>query len=137
MTLAGLSTIVPVAAGAVGIGVLTGSRRRGVNFFTSTFSQLLLATSGVHLNVIGKENLTAQRPAVFIFNHRNQVDPVIAGALVRDNWVGVGKKELASDPIMGTLGSCWTVCSSTVMIRSPRWRHCTRLRSAPAMDYRS
>jgi putative phosphoserine phosphatase/1-acylglycerol-3-phosphate O-acyltransferase len=75
-----------------------------VNFFTSNFSQLLLATSGVHLNVIGKENLTAQRPAVFIFNHRNQVDPVITGALVRDNWVGVGKKELESDPIMGTLG---------------------------------
>ncbi|EUA87317.1 acyltransferase family protein [Mycobacterium ulcerans str. Harvey] len=75
-----------------------------MNFFTSNFSQLLLATSGVHLNVVGKENLTAQRPAVFIFNHRNQVDPVIAGALVRDNWVGVGKKELQNDPIMGTLG---------------------------------
>ena len=103
-TLAGFSSMFPVAAGAVGIGVLTGSRRRGVNFFTSTFSQLLLATTGVHLNVIGKENLTAQRPAVFIFNHRNQVDPVIAGALVRDNWVGVGKKELEKDPIMGTLG---------------------------------
>lgn len=103
-TLAGFSTMFPVAAGAVGLGVLTGSRRRGVNFFTSNFSQLLLATSGVHLNVIGKENLTAQRPAVFIFNHRNQVDPVIAGALVRDNWVAVGKKELQNDPIMGTLG---------------------------------
>jgi putative phosphoserine phosphatase / 1-acylglycerol-3-phosphate O-acyltransferase len=103
-TLAGFSTMFPVAAGALGIGVLTGSRRRGVNFFTSNFSQLLLAISGVHLNVIGKENLTAQRPAVFIFNHRNQVDPVISGALVRDNWVGVGKKELQSDPIMGTLG---------------------------------
>jgi putative phosphoserine phosphatase/1-acylglycerol-3-phosphate O-acyltransferase len=64
----------------------------------------LLAIAGVQLNVIGKENLTAQRPAVFIFNHRNQVDPVIAGALVRDNWVGVGKKELQKDPIMGTLG---------------------------------
>ncbi len=103
-TLAGFSTMVPVAAGAVGLGVLTGSRRRGVNFFTSNFSQLLLATSGVHLNVIGKENLTAQRPAVFLFNHRNQVDPVIAGALVKDNWVGVGKKELQRDPIMGTMG---------------------------------
>ena len=103
-TLAGFSTMFPVAAGAVGIGVLTGSRRRGVNFFTSNFSQLLLATSGVNLNVIGKENLTAQRPAVFIFNHRNQVDPVITGALVRDNWVGVGKKELQNDPVMGTLG---------------------------------
>jgi putative phosphoserine phosphatase/1-acylglycerol-3-phosphate O-acyltransferase len=103
-TLVGFSSMFPVAAGAVGIGVLTRNRRRGVNFFTSTFSQVLLATCGVHLNVIGKENLTAQRPAVFIFNHRNQVDPIISGALVKDNWVGVGKKELESDPIMGTMG---------------------------------
>jgi putative phosphoserine phosphatase/1-acylglycerol-3-phosphate O-acyltransferase len=80
------------------------ARRRGVNFFTATWSQLLLAASGVQLNVLGAENLTAQRPAVFIFNHRNQADPVIAGALIRDNWVAVGKKELLSDPIMGTLG---------------------------------
>jgi putative phosphoserine phosphatase / 1-acylglycerol-3-phosphate O-acyltransferase len=84
--------------------VLTRSRRRGVNFFTSTFSQLSLAITGVQLNVLGEENLNAQRPAVFIFNHRNQVDPVIAGALVRDNWTAVGKKELAKDPIMGTIG---------------------------------
>lgn len=102
--LAGVGSMFPVAAGAVGIGLLTRSRRRGVNFFTSTWSQLLLATSGVHLNVVGAENLTAQRPAVFIFNHRNQADPIITAALVRDNWIGVGKKELASDPIMGTLG---------------------------------
>jgi putative phosphoserine phosphatase/1-acylglycerol-3-phosphate O-acyltransferase len=103
-TLAGFGSMFPVAAGAVGLGLLTLNRRRGVNFFTSNFSQLLLATCGVHLNVIGKENLTAQRPAVFIFNHRNQVDPIISGALVKDNWVGVGKKELERDPIMGTLG---------------------------------
>jgi putative phosphoserine phosphatase/1-acylglycerol-3-phosphate O-acyltransferase len=103
-TLAGFSSMFPVAAGAVGIGLLTRNRRRGVNFFTSTFSQVLLATCGVHVNVIGKENLTAQRPAVFIFNHRNQVDPIISGALVKDNWVAVGKKELERDPIMGTMG---------------------------------
>ena len=81
-TLAGFGSLFPVGAGAVGIGVLTRNRRRGVNFFTSTFSQMLLATTGVQLNVIGEENLNAQRPAVFIYNHRNQVDPVIAGALV-------------------------------------------------------
>jgi putative phosphoserine phosphatase / 1-acylglycerol-3-phosphate O-acyltransferase len=103
-TLVGVGSMFPVAAGAVGIGLLTRSRRRGVNFFTSTYSQLLLTASGVQLNVIGAENLTAERPAVFIFNHRNQADPVIAGALIRDNWVAVGKKELESDPIMGTLG---------------------------------
>ncbi|MBV9318776.1 MAG: HAD-IB family hydrolase [Mycobacterium sp.] len=103
-TLAGIGSIVPVGSLAVGLGLLTRSRRRGVNFFTSNWSQLLLAAGGVHLNVIGAQNLTAQRPAVFIFNHRNQADPVITAALVRDNWVGVGKKELQSDPIMGTLG---------------------------------
>jgi putative phosphoserine phosphatase / 1-acylglycerol-3-phosphate O-acyltransferase len=103
-TLAGMGSIVPVGSLAVGLGLLTRSRRRGVNFFTSTWSQLLLAASGVHLNVIGAENLTAQRPAVFIFNHRNQADPIITSALVKDNWVGVGKKELEGDPIMGTLG---------------------------------
>jgi len=103
-TLAGFGTMFPVATGALGLGLLTRNRRRGVNFFTSNFSQLLLATCGVNLNVLGKENLTAQRPAVFIFNHRNQVDPIISGALVKDNWVAVGKKELERDPIMGTLG---------------------------------
>ena len=103
-TLAGVGSVVPVAAGALGIGLLTRSRRRGVNFFTATWSQLLLTASGVQLNILGKENLTAERPAVFIFNHRNQADPVIVGALIRDNWVAVGKKELEGDPIMGTLG---------------------------------
>src|SRR6202020_54312 len=103
-TLAGVGSVIPVAAGALGIGLLTGSRRRGVNFFTATWSQLLLTASGVELNILGEENLTAERPAVCIFNHRNQADPVIVGALIRDNWVAVGKKELESDPIMGTLG---------------------------------
>lgn len=102
--LAGLSSIVPVGAGAIGLGLLSGSRRRGVNFFTALFPQVLLGLNGVRLNVIGKENLTAARPAVFIFNHRNQVDPVITASLVRDNWVSVGKRELERDPIAGPLG---------------------------------
>ncbi len=98
------SSIVPAAYGAVGWGLLTGNRRRGVNFFTSAFPQLLLAINGVKLNVIGEENLTRERPAVFIFNHRNNIDPVIVGAMVKDNWTGVGKKELQKDPVVGTLG---------------------------------
>ena len=103
-TLLGVGSLFPVAAGAVSWGLLTRSRRRGANFFTSTFTQMLLSICGVRLNVIGQENLTAQRPAIFIFNHRNQVDPVIAGYLVRDNWVAVGKKELEQDPVVAILG---------------------------------
>ena len=88
----------------MGWGLLTGSKRRGINVFTTAFPQMLLAINGVDLNVVGDENLKKKRPAVFIFNHRNNFDPVIVGALVKDNWTGVGKKELQNDPVMGTLG---------------------------------
>ena len=103
-SLLGVGSVVPAAYSAIGWGLLTGSRRRGINVFTTAFPQLLLAINGVDLNVIGQENLKKKRPAVFIFNHRNNFDPVIVGALVKDNWTGVGKKELQNDPVMGTLG---------------------------------
>lgn len=103
-TVAGIASMVPIAAGAVGVGLLTLNRRSGVNFFTSMFGRTLLDTIGINLHVLGEENLTAQRPAVFIFNHRNQADPLIAGRLVSDNFTSVGKKELENDPVIGTIG---------------------------------
>ncbi|WP_422746157.1 HAD-IB family hydrolase [Mycobacterium sp. WMMD1722] len=103
-TVAGVASLMPVAAGALGVGLLTRNRRTGVNFFTSNWSRLLLATAGINLNVVGRENLTAQRPAVFIFNHRNQADPLIAGRLVETDFTSVGKKELEKDPLMGPIG---------------------------------
>lgn len=103
-TAAAIGSLVPAAAGGIGLGLLTRNRRLGVNFFTSTWSRLLMAAIGIDLNVLGEENLKAKRPAVFIFNHRNQADPLIAGRLVSDNFTSVGKKELEKDPLMGTLG---------------------------------
>ena len=103
-TVAGIASLVPVAAGALGLGLLTRNRRTGVNFFTSNCTRLLMASIGIDLNVTGEENLTAARPAVFLFNHRNQADPFIAGRLLSDNFTSVGKKELANDPLMGPIG---------------------------------
>ncbi|WP_349271256.1 HAD-IB family hydrolase/lysophospholipid acyltransferase family protein [Mycolicibacterium parafortuitum] len=103
-TALGIASMVPIAAGALGVGILTRNKRTGVNFFTSMFGRTLLDTVGINLNVLGEENLTAQRPAVFLFNHRNQADPLIAGRLVKDNFTSVGKKELENDPIVGTIG---------------------------------
>lgn len=103
-TAAGIASMMPVAAGAIGVGLLSRNRRSGVNFFTSNWGKLLLTTAGINLNVLGRKNLTAQRPAVFIFNHRNQADPLIAGRLVETDFTSVGKKELENDPIIGTIG---------------------------------
>ncbi|EFG78242.1 Acyltransferase, partial [Mycobacterium parascrofulaceum ATCC BAA-614] len=100
---AGFGLAVPLAAGAVGLGLLSGSRRRGLNFFASTWPRALLATNGIRFTVVGAQNLTARRPAVFLYNHRNRVDPFIAAALLHDNWIKIAKKELACDPIIGTL----------------------------------
>lgn len=103
-TAAGIATMGPIAAGALGLGLLTRSKRNGVNFFTAAFGRALMSTVGINVNVLGRENLTKKRPAVFLFNHRNQADPLIAGHLVDTNFTSVGKKELENDPIVGTLG---------------------------------
>jgi putative phosphoserine phosphatase / 1-acylglycerol-3-phosphate O-acyltransferase len=103
-TAAGIASLLPAAAGGLGLGLLTRNRRTGVNFFTAAWTRLLMTSIGINLNVIGEENLTAKRPAVFLFNHRNQADPFIAGRLISDNFTSVGKKELEKDPLMGTVG---------------------------------
>jgi putative phosphoserine phosphatase/1-acylglycerol-3-phosphate O-acyltransferase len=102
--LASVGALGPLAAGALGIGVLTRNRRTGVNFLTRYWPEIVLALNGVKLNVTGAENLTAQRPAVFLFNHRNNFDVFMVAALVRENWTGVGKIELERNPLIGTLG---------------------------------
>jgi putative phosphoserine phosphatase / 1-acylglycerol-3-phosphate O-acyltransferase len=102
--LAAIGSLAPVAAGALSLGVLTRNKRTGVNFLTRYWPQALLELNGVKLNVTGEENLTAQRPAVFLFNHRNNFDIFIVAALVKDNWTGIAKKELETNPLVGPLG---------------------------------
>ena len=103
-SLAGIGSLGPLAWGALGIGVLTRSKRTGVNFLSRYWPETVLALSGVKLNVTGAENLTARRPAVFTFNHRNNFDIFMVAALVRDNWTGVAKIELERNPLIGPLG---------------------------------
>ena len=45
-----------------------------------------------------QENLWKARPAVFVFNHQSQLDVAILAALLRRDFTGVAKKELAKDP---------------------------------------
>jgi putative phosphoserine phosphatase / 1-acylglycerol-3-phosphate O-acyltransferase len=103
-SLAAIGSLAPVAAGALSLGVLTWNKRTGLNFLTRTWPETVLALNGVKLNVTGAENLVAQRPAVFLFNHRNNFDIFMVAALVKDNWTGIAKKELETNPLVGPLG---------------------------------
>lgn len=88
----------------VGLGIVNRDRRTALEVTASVGSELALAAAGITMNVVGAENLWAQRPAVFIFNHQSQLDVIILAALLRNDFTGVAKKELKSDPMFAPLG---------------------------------
>jgi putative phosphoserine phosphatase / 1-acylglycerol-3-phosphate O-acyltransferase len=102
--LAGVGSLGPLAAAALGVGLARRNRRAGVNFLTRFWPGTVLALSGVKLNVTGAEHLTERRPAVFLFNFRSKADVFLVAALVKDNWTGAATKELMSSHVFGPLG---------------------------------
>jgi putative phosphoserine phosphatase/1-acylglycerol-3-phosphate O-acyltransferase len=100
----GMMAIMPIAQAGIAVGLLTRDRRQVGNMILPTWIQAQLDLAGVTLRVSGRENLVKQRPAVFIFNHRNNYDGMFAALLIRKDVAGVGKKEIGQNPI-GKLSS--------------------------------
>ena len=92
-----------VAAG-LGLGLLNRDRSTALAVASAVGSELSLAAAGVSLEVHGQENLWKARPAVFVFNHQSQLDVAILAALLRRDFTGVAKKELAKDPTFAAMG---------------------------------
>jgi HAD superfamily hydrolase (TIGR01490 family) len=90
-------------AGGAALGLINGSRRSGVDLGLEMSSTLVLALAGIELNVVGQANAWERRPAVFIFNHRSALDPVILARVIGGNFVGVSKIELAANPLLGPM----------------------------------
>ncbi len=103
-TAAGLATLGPITAYGTAKALLARDKREGLNVLTSTWPEMFLRAYGVTLDVVGAANAEAQRPAVFIFNHRNQFDAFMVAAVVRDNFTAVAKRELLTNPLFGTFG---------------------------------
>jgi putative phosphoserine phosphatase / 1-acylglycerol-3-phosphate O-acyltransferase len=102
--LASVSSLGPLAAVALGVGLIRRNKRAGVNFLTRFWPGTVLALSGVKLNVAGAEHLTERRPAVFLFNFRSNADVFLVAALVKDNWTGAATREMQSSRVFGQLG---------------------------------
>jgi len=92
-------SIIPAAM----IGAVTGgalmSRKDGVNNMVGMVGELGTRLAGIKLSIKGEENLWAQRPAVFIFNHQSNADMFIASKLVKKDVVAIAKKELKFSPV--------------------------------------
>lgn len=63
-----------------------------------------MQAAGVKMRVTGRANLRSHRPAVFIFNHRNYYDGMIAAALVRTDYAAIAREEMG-DTAVGKLVS--------------------------------
>ena len=102
--LIGTAAMVPAAAEGIVVGLLRRNRRNGVDQFMRRVADSQFFWAGVTLNVEGRDNLEAERPAVFIFNHKNNFDIFVAGRLVGHDFTSVGKKEAAANPIGAAIG---------------------------------
>ena len=101
---AGLAALVPAAAAGAGVGLVRRDRRAALNVARPRWLTSLLGIHGIELHVVGREHLEAARPAVFVYNHRNHVDPFIAATLVARAFTAVAPKEVAADRVVSTFG---------------------------------
>ncbi len=82
---------------ALGLRLASGDRRAGANASAPAFD-LALACAGVSLRVHGLDRLRAPRPAVYVFNHQSNLDPIVVCSLIRTDYTATGKAEAQKDP---------------------------------------
>lgn len=87
----------------IGLGLVNRNKKVALESITSIGADVSLALAGIDVSVRGEANAFAQRPAVFVFNHQSQLDPIILAKVLRREFTGVTKKEMANDPIFGAL----------------------------------
>lgn len=101
---AGFGAILPMSGLGIGVGLIRRDKRAGINFFFKNLIDVMLATSDVHVNVVGEENAWAERPAVFIVNHKNTFDGLITMSVVQKDYTAVAKGEIGKMPVLGHIG---------------------------------
>lgn len=97
-TAAALGGLNVAAMAGMALGISTGDRQRGLGTATGLIADLPLALAGVTLDVQGEEYLWSHRPAVFVANHQSALDPVVVGALIKQDFTVAAKKEARYDP---------------------------------------
>jgi putative phosphoserine phosphatase/1-acylglycerol-3-phosphate O-acyltransferase len=101
-SMAAYGMMVPSMLGGVAVRFLNGDPHAITEFGVGNWVERMFAVTGVTLNVQGEENLWSHRPAVFVYNHRNNFDPYVAIRLVRRGWGSVAKREIAG-PLTGVM----------------------------------
>lgn len=100
-TLGTFGMALPTFAAGLPFRYLGGSERDTTNLSMAAWSSMATIIARLKLIVDGETHLWSHRPAVFIFNHQSAMDMLIVAKLLREDIVGVAKKEVQSQPLIG------------------------------------
>lgn len=130
-TATGLFSLMPLFYSGFAWSQITRDKRAGANMAMPAWADTALLAAGVSLDIVGKKNLRIRRPAVFLFNHRNNFDALIVASLVRTDYAGVGKAELKNS----ALGLITTQLMPMVFVeRAGKGVEAARKAMQPAVD---
>jgi lysophosphatidate acyltransferase len=79
------------------------ARIKACNYYGKFAGRFMMILSGCPLTFVGRENLDADRPALFISNHSSIVDLFLAMWISPVGTVGVAKKQVIWYPLFGQL----------------------------------
>ena len=94
-------TVLPFLAVGLPMRALGVSERDATNFSLSAWTSVASAVARLKLIVGSEKHLWSHRPAVFIFNHQSAIDVLITAKLLREDVIGVAKKEIKNQLPMG------------------------------------
>jgi len=100
-TLTTFGSILPSFAAGLPLRLLGASPRDALNFSLATWTTLAPLIARLRLIIEGEEHLWSDRPAVFVFNHQSAMDVLIVARLLREDIVGIAKKEVQRQPFLG------------------------------------
>ena len=119
-TLLTFGSAVPFLMAGLPIRVLGGTQQEATNFSVATWASMASVVARLKLIVEGEEHLWSHRPAVFLFNHQSAIDILITAKLMRQDIVGIAKKEIQRQPFMGpALAYAGTVFIDRENVRDP------------------
>ncbi len=93
--------ILPGLLAGLFVALISFDRRRAVNTSLRVWARLGPLAAGIKFDIEGGHRLESARPAVFVFNHQCTIDPLLIVSLLRHDIVGIAKREIRRNPVLG------------------------------------
>lgn len=102
----GIAVLIPAILGlclGVSVAVLTVNRRRGLNVLTRFLGRFGAWIAGMTIEVNGLPSGGLKGPGMVVLNHQSGLDPIIVCHVIETNVIGIAKKELKYNPLLGPI----------------------------------